>query len=356
MTVLIDQSSPQQPASQKDKDLRLRHILKTLPKEVFLQDKRKAWTTVIINVLLVALGYWGLSIAPWYLLPLLWVFTGTALTGFFVIGHDCGHRSFAKRKWVNDLVGHLAFLPLIYPFHGWRVGHNKHHRYTNNMAFDTAWKPLTQAEYANSSPFLQKLYHVIRGRFWWVGSIGHWAVVHFDWRKFETKDQAKVKFSALFVIVAAAIGFPVLIATTGITGFIKFWLMPWLVYHFWMSTFTIVHHTMPDIPFQEAEVWHEALAQLSGTVHCDYPSWVEYLCHDINVHIPHHLSTAIPSYNLRLAHARLKENWGSYLYETKFSWDLMKQITDHCHLYDPEKLYISIPEFEKRQATNNQAA
>jgi len=32
-------------------------------------------------------------------------FTGTALTGFFVIAHDCGHRSFAKRRWVNDLVG-----------------------------------------------------------------------------------------------------------------------------------------------------------------------------------------------------------------------------------------------------------
>ncbi|MGK7876613.1 MAG: fatty acid desaturase, partial [Xenococcaceae cyanobacterium] len=64
-------------------DLRLRDILKTLPTEVFIKDTRQAWLKVGINVLLVGLGYWGLAISPWFLLPLLWIFTGTALTGFF---------------------------------------------------------------------------------------------------------------------------------------------------------------------------------------------------------------------------------------------------------------------------------
>jgi len=44
-------------------------------------------------------------------------------TWFFL---DCGHRSFAKQRWVNDLVGHL-FMLLIYPFHSWRILHNHHH-------------------------------------------------------------------------------------------------------------------------------------------------------------------------------------------------------------------------------------
>lgn len=34
------------------------------------------------------------------------------------------------------------------------------------------------------------------------------------------------------------------------------------------------------------------------------------LCHDISVHIPHHISQKIPSYNLRLAHESLVKNWG----------------------------------------------
>ena len=32
---------------------------------------------------------------------------------------------------------------------------------------------------------------------------------------------------------------PALVATTGWAGLAKFWLMPWLGYHFWMSTFTV---------------------------------------------------------------------------------------------------------------------
>ena len=331
-------------------DLRLKDILKTLPREVFAKNPRKAWTKVIVNVALVGLGYWLLAISPWYLLPLGWIFTGTALTGFFVIGHDCGHRSFAKRHWVNDLVGHLAFLPLIYPFHAWRLLHNHHHKHTNKIGEDNAWHPWAPEEYGKAGKPLQFFYRLIMGPFWWIGSISHWAKLHFDWSQFKGKHREQVRFSVLVVLIGGAIGFPVLIATTGIWGLVKFWLLPWLVYHFWMSTFTIVHHTMPDIQFKSAEEWNEALAQLSGTVHCDYPGWVEFLCHDINVHIPHHISTAIPWYNLRKAHKSLKENWGEYLYETRFSWGLMQKITNNCQLYDPENCYQTFKEFQGKNA------
>ncbi|HEY9658531.1 MAG TPA: fatty acid desaturase, partial [Allocoleopsis sp.] len=64
---------------------------------------------------------------------------------------------------------------------------------------------------------------------------------------------------------------------------------------------------------------------------------------------PHHLSTAIPSYNLRMAHQSLRENWGERLYECKFSWSLMKKITDQCHLYHPETYYQSFQAFQNQQ-------
>jgi len=329
-------------------DLRLRDILSTLPRDVFVQDRRKAWTTVAVNVVMVILGYVGIAIAPGFLLPIFWVWTGTALTGFFVIGHDCGHRSFSNKKWVNDWVGHLCFLPLIYPFHSWRIGHNQHHKYTNKMGDDNAWEPWRKEEYENLGPVMRSIYHLVRGRMWWMASILHWANLHFDWRKFEGKQREQVRFSALLVVAFAAIAFPTLIATLGVWGFVKFWLLPWLVYHFWMSTFTIVHHTAPDIPFKEPDAWHEASSQLAGTVHCNYPRWVEFLCHDINVHIPHHISSAIPWYNLRSAYASLQENWGEYLYpESNFSWGMMTEIVDRCHLYDENRCYQSISEYKK---------
>jgi len=277
-----------------DPNLKIRDILNTLPKEVFEKDPIKAWFKVIVNVVCVGLGYWGVAVAPWYLLPLIWIFLGTSLIGLFVLGHDCGHRSFSNRIWVNDLVGHLLFLPLIYPFHAWRIMHNHHHKHTNNLEEDNTWTPFSPEEYNELSPLYRWWYQRMRGKFWWLGSVAHWAVLHLDWRRFEGK-----------------------------------------------HTFTIVHHTLPNIPFQPKNRWHEAAAQLCGTVHCQYPWWVEFLCHDINVHIPHHLTTAIPWYNLRLAHNSLKDNWGEYLQERKFTWALMTEISENCHLYNQQDNYQS---------------
>lgn len=75
---------------------------------------------------------------------------------------------------------------------------------------------------------------------------------------------------------------------------------------------------------------------------------IEFLCHDINVHIPHHLSTAIPSYNLRLAHHSLTQTLGTELRQYKFSWNLMKEITDRCHLYHSENAYQSFRSYLNR--------
>lgn len=331
-----------------DTKLRLKDIIKTLPRECFQKDMRKAWTAVVVNVLMVGLGYWSIAASPWFLLPIAWIFTGTALTGFFVIGHDCGHRSFAQRKWVNDLVGHIFMAPLIYPFHCWRIGHNQHHNHTNKMDVDNAWQPWRTEVYDQLDPITKTAYTTTRGRLWWLASILHWALVHFKLSNYKTRDHGKVKLSIAVVVTFAAIVFPALFLTVGVWGFVKFWLMPWLVYHFWMSTFTLVHHTLPDIQFKEPEEWDAAQAQLFGTVHCDYPKWVEFLCHDINVHIPHHLSTAIPSYNLRLADSSLVKIWGSKLRRYQFSWGLMKEITDQCHLYHPEEAYQSFKSYANK--------
>ena len=41
-----------------------------------------------------------------------------------------------------------------------------------------------------------------------------------------------------------------------------------------------------------------------------YTCRVEVLCHDISVHVPHHVCSKIPWYNLRMANESLRKNWG----------------------------------------------
>nr|GMD24320.1 omega-6 fatty acid desaturase, chloroplastic [Ipomoea batatas]GMD27569.1 omega-6 fatty acid desaturase, chloroplastic [Ipomoea batatas] len=261
----------------------------------------------MISVTSYSLGLYMIAKAPWYLLPLAWAWTGTAITGFFVIGHDCAHKSFSKNKLVEDIVGTLAMMPLIYPYEPWRFKHDRHHAKTNmSFSFRLVW--------------------------------------HFNLNKFRPSEVNRVKISLACVFAFMAIGWPLIIYKTGIIGWVKFWLMPWLGYHFWMSTFTMVHHTAPHIPFKYSNEWNAAQAQLNGTVHCDYPRWVEILCHDINVHVPHHVSPRIPSYNLRDAHKSIQENWGRYLNEATWNWRLMKTIMTVCHVYDKERNYIPFDE------------
>lgn len=330
-------------------DVTMRDIITSLPKKVFEIDDTKALGSVLISVTSYAFGIFMISKSPWYLLPLAWAWTGTAITGFFVIGHDCAHKSFSRNKLVEDIVGTIAFMPLIYPYEPWRFKHDQHHAKTNMLHEDTAWLPILKED-IESSPALRKALIFAYGPFRPWMSIAHWVRWHFDLKRFRQSEVKRVMISLAAVFAFMGVAWPLIIYKTGIVGWMKFWLMPWLGYHFWMSTFTIVHHTAPHIPFKSSNDWNAAQAQLNGTVHCDYPRWIEVLCHHINVHIPHHISPKIPSYNLQAAHQSLDENWGKYLNKAKWNWRLMKTIMTTCHVYDKDKNYVSFEEFSPEES------
>jgi len=323
----------------------LKDIMDTLPKEVFAKSYFKAIRTILTSLVFTALGIYLVYLSPWYLLPFAWIFAGTASCGLFVIGHDCGHRSMFPSVFVNDVVGTLTLTMLVYPYHPWRIQHNHHHANTNRLHVDNAWQPTWPETYKNASPVVQFALRLVKGPAWFVGSIGHWIMEHFDVSVYTPDQQPLVRQSLYACGIFAATLFPLMYKFVGVWGIFSYYLMPWMVYHFWMSTFTLVHHTLPHIPFLDEKEWSPVASRITFTVHCDYPLWVEFLCHDINVHIPHHFSTAIPSYNLKLAHRSMKENWGKYMHEAVFSWELMNDIATKCHLFHNESYYQTFAAF-----------
>src|SRR5580693_8438110 len=57
---------------------------------------------------------------------------GVLLAVLFVVGHDACHGSFTSRRWLNSLIGRVAFLPTLTPYSTWELSHNlTHHVYTN---------------------------------------------------------------------------------------------------------------------------------------------------------------------------------------------------------------------------------
>jgi hypothetical protein len=64
---------------------------------------------------------------------------------------------------------------------------------------------------------------------------------HFDLKRFRPNEVPRVKISLACVFAFMAIGWPLIILKSGLAGWLKFWFMPWMVYHFWV-TFLISHH------------------------------------------------------------------------------------------------------------------
>ncbi|CAG9460809.1 unnamed protein product [Pedinophyceae sp. YPF-701] len=322
-------------------DVTLTDVINSLPKEVFQVQEWKAWWGVFVTVSSCIGSLALLSVTPNWLLPVSWFIAGTAFTGLFTVGHDCAHRAGFKNKLVEDVVGTVMMAPLIYPYEPWRIKHNQHHAHTNKLEVDTAWHPVPREEMAKWGPVKSFLYQTFLGtplKLW--ASIGHWLIWHFNLDLYEEKQKPRVMVSLAAVFAFMAIGWPTIIYYTGVWGFVKYWLMPWMGYHFWMSTFTLAHHTAPHIPFKEAKDWNPAQAQLGGTVHCDFPRWVEFLTHDINWHVPHHVNAKIPWYNLRKATQSLRENWGEYMNHTDFNPRMLRYMCAECHVYDPENNYV----------------
>jgi omega-6 fatty acid desaturase (delta-12 desaturase) len=64
--------------------------------QVFELDHGKAFGAVLTSIVSMSVCLYLIHISPWYLLPACWALAGTAFTGFFVVGHDAGHRSFHR--------------------------------------------------------------------------------------------------------------------------------------------------------------------------------------------------------------------------------------------------------------------
>ena len=60
-------------------------------------------------------------------------FQGAALTGWWVLAHECGHGGFSASQLVNDCVGLVLHSALLVPYFAWQYSHAKHHSKTNHL-------------------------------------------------------------------------------------------------------------------------------------------------------------------------------------------------------------------------------
>lgn len=328
-----DDSQPSQEKTQLP--FTLQDLKAAIPAECFQPNVTKSLFYFFRDILIISLLY---AVAhyldSWYFWPVFWLMQGTMFWALFVVGHDCGHQSFSKQKWLNDLIGHLSHTPILVPYHGWRISHRTHHKNTGNIDNDESWYPVTESQY-KEMPFFQKL-----GRYY----IFLLAYPVYLFKRSPGKEGSH--FSPSSPLFKPAEKWDVLTSTilwigmVGLLGFftyqwgwmwlIKYYAMPYIVFVIWLDLVTFLHHTEADIPWYRGEDWTFLKGAISS-IDRDY-GLINHIHHDIGTHVAHHIFLNIPHYNLLKATAAIKPIMGEYFHESKEPiWKSLWRSAISCH-------------------------
>jgi acyl-lipid omega-3 desaturase len=335
-TINLDQNpSPKSSEDQEKLPFTLQDLKAAIPAECFQPSVTKSLYYFFRDVLIVGLLYAVANyLDSWYFWPVFWVMQGTMFWALFVVGHDCGHQSFSKHKWLNDLVGHITHTFILVPYHGWRISHRTHHKNTGSLENDESWYPVSESQY-DEMPLLQRI-----GRFY-VFLLAYPVYLfkrspgkegsHFSPSSPLFKPSEKwdiITSTTLWIGMVALLG--LFTYQFGWMALLKYYAAPYIVFIIWLDMVTFLHHTEPGIPWYRGEEWTFLKGAISS-VDRDYGIF-NHIHHDIGTHVAHHIFLNMPHYNLLKATEAIKPIMGEYFHESKEPvWKSLWNSAIGCH-------------------------
>lgn len=330
----------------------LAELRRAIPRGCYRIEPAQSWSALArslaaAGVLLLLVGHVPVTSGRallWQvpLLGALWFLLASAFVGLFVIGHDCGHRSFSRRRWVNDLVGHVCMVPLLTGFHNWRLAHNHHHRRTQLRGEDPDWpeRMVTPAEYRTLSPAARLRVRLGYGSpaslllGFWVGAARRLALAAgYPTMPLSRGESRAANFSTLVMLAGTGAVVVLLWRLAGPWGVVRFYGVPVLIGALLGSLITLLHHSSGDALVFGRQEWTPFRGQVLSTYQVRFPRLLEWLWLDITLHLPHHLSPGIPWYHLRKASEAIRRAYPAYHQERPFRW------ADLCRLWSNPLLY-----------------
>ncbi len=315
----------------------IKQFKEAIPPECYVIRPMVSWLTFVRTFFLVFLFQVLLWLTPLEaaFIPLLVVLVflaGLSFVGIFVLGHDCGHYAFSEKKWVNDLIGTLCHFPIMNGLFAWRAAHDFHHRHTQVRKMDPDWPELLIAE-GESVPWHQRL--AVR---WGVGTpagifLGFWVGMMKRVFFFIAIPQMRLNNGKIFSVIAHTILSLMLsigliyfyYSLLGPDKFLVMYVAPALIGTTFGALLTFLHHTHKGSYVSDLNFVDQFRTQVLGTWNVRFPAWMEWMWLDINIHLPHHLSTRIPWYHLKKAHKALKTSHPSLVQDKMFSFSMLRE-------------------------------
>lgn len=293
----------------------LQDVKAAIPSQCFEPSVWKSLSYLFLDISIIA-GLYAIAytLDSWLFFPIFWLMQGTMFWALFVVGHDCGHGSFSKIKWLNNAIGHFCHIPILVPYHGWRISHRTHHANTGNIDTDESWYPVSETQYRNLQWF-EKLFRfqipLLAYPAYLVGRSPGKKGSHFlpSSPLFRPSEKWDVLTSSiLWLMMVGFLGF--LTYQFGWLFLVKYYLVPYVVFVIWLDLVTYLHHTEPDVPWYRGDDWYFLKGALS-TVDRSYGLF-DPIHHDIGTHVAHHIFLNIPHYHLKTATEAIKPVLGDY--------------------------------------------
>ncbi len=240
-----------------------------------------------------------------WLSALVAILNGFILGRIFIIQHDCGHSSFTRSRIANDIIGTVCSVCTLIPYKYWAKNHSFHHAHNGQLEFTDIGdiECLTTETYAALS-WKQKLwYRIYRnpfylftiGGFIYVVIYNRFAFLNTDYFKKVRKNVALS--NVLFLVLYAGLAYLLSPGRFLVVQFIN--LLFFGTYALW---FFYIQHQYEHVYKSGKENWDYVVAAMKGSTYYKLPWIGHWLTGNIGYHHIHHLSPAIPNYNLARVH------------------------------------------------------
>jgi len=293
---------------------------------------------------------------------------GSALIGWWVLAHECGHGGFSDSKTLNDCVGWVLHSLLLVPYFSWQYSHGKHHSKTNHLMDGESHVPDTKEE-LQSIKF--DVMHDLLGDDAFAGFhlVGHllfgWPmylffnvtggrrlngkalskpvpglVDHFrpDSELFPVHWSNRIALSTLGVAITL-LGLAWAASAFGGKAVLVHYFLPYLWVNFWLVLYTWLQHTDPTVPHYGDEDWTWVKGALC-TIDRPYGIF-DWMHHHIgSTHVCHHLFSTLPCYHAVEATKHLKaflEPKGLYNYDATPWPKAVWKVAQTCHYVEGVK-------------------
>jgi omega-6 fatty acid desaturase (delta-12 desaturase) len=297
-------ASPGAPCKPPGEERHWRELIRPYAKADARRGVVELLLTAIPFLALLAGLCWGLDHHFW--LALLLILPASAfLVRLFIIQHDCGHGSYFKPRWANNLLGSIIGVFTLTPYAWWRRDHAVHHASSGNLSRRGTGDItlLTVEEYRSRSAWARLTYRLYRHPLilFVVGPAYQFLLVHRIPRGTLAKSRTawasicgtNTALAGIATLVAVLLGWqPLVIGYLPIAmlaGSIGIWLF-------------YVQHQFESTYWRQAGEWNFEAAAFEGCSFYDLPAILRWLTGCIGFHHIHHLSIKIPSYRLQAAY------------------------------------------------------